>query len=499
MSKKIKAIITALSAVILIAAIAQISAAVNLNNIKKLTLEKSFEPQTVTANDECNIKSQPLSLSPSKKKVKAGDELKIVAQGKNWSKVIYYTDKAVKTGYLKSGCFEITSSADENESNNEQPNTPISFASQSYSVDEYETLDLSKELEADSADLKWFSSNEKAVSVNNGIVEAKDEGASIIYAYANGKSAECAVNVRAINGHAEKELNIINAYGNKKNYHPSVLYFKDGWNGYKYWLAHTPYENCNDYWENPHISVSNDLKNWTEPKGFSNPLEPVPENYEHGIIYNSDTELVFNDDTQFLECWWRFYNRTDSKVCLKRKTTADGVHWSAEEDMLVLKMGQEDALSPALLYEDGIYKMWAVNFKKGYTVEYRESKNGKDWGEARALDIQFENPIYSSWHLDVIHTPKGYEMSLSANLTGTNNRTVMPLFYSFSPDNITWTKARTLLAPQTDTGNWDNKGIYRSCLLYADDKYYLFYSGINTKTGPVGIGMISGNNVFHMN
>ena len=36
-----------------------------------------------------------------------------------------------------------------------------------------------------------------------------------------------------------------------------------------------------------------------------NPLEAVPDDYEYGISYNSDTELVYNSDTDTLECWWR--------------------------------------------------------------------------------------------------------------------------------------------------------------------------------------------------
>ena len=376
----------------------------------------------------------------------------------------------------------------------------LSFSSAKYKVDKNNTLDLTKQLEiTDNADIKWTTSNPEIVTVENGKISGKNEGPAVIYATSGGKTAHCTIDVRAINGHAKGELKMKNAYGNNINYHPSVLYFKDGWNGYKYWLAHTPYERCNDYWENPHIMASNDLTHWEAPNCFENPLEAVPDDYEYGISYNSDTELVYNSDTDTLECWWRNYHYTTLEVSLRRRTTSDGVHWTDTENMLVFNLKKEDFLSPAILYENGMYKMWSINHKSHYDIEYRESKDGKQWSKKRKIELEYEDPKYINWHLDVIHTPKGYEMDISAFLKGTRDHTVMPLFYSYSPDNVTWTKARIMLTPGQGANDWDNKGLYRSCLLYADDKYYLFYSGINKKTGPVGIGMISGDNVFHMN
>lgn len=475
----------------------QISVIKNLSEINKYTAENNFHPHTAYTVSDCSIKLHPTKLSFSKRKLQKGDEIKITAKNDKWCRVIYYTDNTVKTGYIKANSLAETEKAErpfEAVSDSEK----LQFNSDLYNININETLDLLTHTELTGAEIKWNSSDNSAATVKNGKVVGLKEGTAIISANVQNKTTECIVNVRVINKNAKKALNIMNAYGNIKNYHPSVLYFKNGWNGYKYWMAYTPYENCNDYWENPHIAASNDLISWKEPEGFKNPLEPLPKDYKRGISYNSDTELVYNSDTKKLECWWRNYNRNTGAVSLRRKTTANGVNWSSSEDMLVFDMYKEDALSPALLYENGIYKMWAINQKAGYAVEYRESKNGKNWTEKRRIDIEYENPTYSSWHLDVIHTPKGYEMSLSANLTGTNNRTVMPLFYSYSPDNTEWSKARLLLNPSPEKNGWDDKGIYRSSLMYAEDKYYLFYSGINKKTGPSGIGVISGSNVFHM-
>ncbi len=561
--------ISAVAAVLLIAAATQVYAAANIHSLAKVRKENAVS-FTATANSDAEVRTQPQPLSIPAAKISQGEKIEVLSEGKNWCKVVIYTDKKVKTGYVKtSSLSELTeseicaaiitapknmtvavgettvadietvpyyanekliwSSSDESVVTTENgslvpvnagnatvtvkgancsaeisvkvvENTQnLSFKSPHFTIDENSEINLGNYLETDGKTVKWNSSDSDCVSVKDGKINAKEEGFSNITAVSGNKSAECTIEVRSVNGNAKSELKILNSYGNYINYHPSVLYFKDGWNGYKYWIAYTPYEHCDDYWENPHMAASNDLVNWVTPSGFSNPLEPVPSDYKHGISYNSDTELVYNKDTGRLECWWRYYDYRNLKVSLRRKTTSDGVHWSEKEDMLVSdNLNNYDFLSPALLYEDGKYKMWSINLKSNYDIEYRESTDGKNWSAIQKIKVEYEDPKYINWHLDVIHTPKGYEMDISAYLKGTRDRTVMSLFYTYSPDNVTYTKVRPMLHPRKNTDKWDNKGLYRSCLLYADGKYYLFYSGINKKKGPVGIGLISGNDVFHM-
>ena len=45
---------------------------------------------------------------------------------------------------------------------------------------------------------------------------------------------------------ASSKLSIIGPYGDNEAYHPKVLYFENGWNGYTYWLSYTPYPHADD-------------------------------------------------------------------------------------------------------------------------------------------------------------------------------------------------------------------------------------------------------------
>ena len=62
----------------------------------------------------------------------------------------------------------------------------------------------------------------------------------------------------------------------------------NAWNGYRYWMAMTPYPNAQNAYENPSIVVSDDGETWIEPPGISNPIVPYP----GAGYYNSDPCLV---------------------------------------------------------------------------------------------------------------------------------------------------------------------------------------------------------------
>jgi len=378
----------------------------------------------------------------------------------------------------------------------------IKFAAKTIYMDKDSYMNLYRQIECDSMNkynIKFYSSDSDIVKLTGSKAIAISEGEITLTVKAGTKQASCHVIVRNYSGNASSELKMKNAYGNYIGFHPSVQFFENKWNGYAYWCAYTPYQGSNDIWENPHISVSNDLVNWETPQGFSNPLEPAPDDYEYGISYNSDTELVYNSDKNQLECWWRHYNKRNSAVSLYRKVTTDGVHWSEKEKVMTGVLDKHDFLSPALIYENHTYKMWAIDLRQGYVIHYYESADGLNWSKPEIISVEYENPNIRHWHMDVIHTPKGYEMLLSASPKTNDNHSNMSLYYAFSKDNKTYTKARIMQQPSDSESGWDNQGLYRSSLLFANNKYYCFYSGINTKTGPTGVGVISGDNPFHMN
>lgn len=293
------------------------------------------------------------------------------------------------------------------------------------------------------------------------------------------------------NSNSPTRLKLISKYGDNQAYHPKVLNFKEKWNGYKYWIAYSPYPYANSKYENPHIRVSNDLINWEELSPNINPLDEV-KNTENGIRYNSDPHLVYNSDTNELECWWRYVDSKEYIIKIYRRKTKDGINWTLKEEIFTSKRDKVDWISPAIIYEDGIYKIWYVYNTK---VNYIESEDLKEFTEPRVINIDYEDGV-KTWHIDVIHTKKGYEM-ITVAFSDWRHRSVMNLYYTYSLDNIKYENAKVILKPTTGTNYWDNSGLYRSSMIYENDKYYVFYSGQGTNNAK-GIGLMSGKDIFNL-
>lgn len=114
--------------------------------------------------------------------------------------------------------------------------------------------------------------------------------------------------------------------------HPSVVDFQmedvpgGKFQGYRYWMCHTPYPNAEVIYENPSIVASNNGWDWHDPYGITNPVvpEPLP-----GDGYNADGDLVWNPDEGRLELIWKWRNLQDSTdVFWRHSFSYDGVIWS---------------------------------------------------------------------------------------------------------------------------------------------------------------------------
>lgn len=265
-----------------------------------------------------------------------------------------------------------------------------------------------------------------------------------------------------------KELLIKNFAGNYQNIHPKVLYFEQGFNNYKFWMVYTPYPYGDTRYENVCITVSNDGIIWENIKDVTNPIVPQ---YCNG--YNSDPHLVYNEDKNHLEIWYRPYSTALLKSRIVRTTSLDGISWS--EEQVIFDFDDNQKLSPVVIYEDNRYKLWICN--QG-VIQYTESSsdNPFSWLPYRTLSIN--NKDLHLWHMDIINTASiGYEYFICAYEPGETNNSAN-LYYTVENDNV-FSDLQVIIDKGNEYEYKIERSIYRTSVCHVNDKYYIYCSSIS--------------------
>lgn len=268
--------------------------------------------------------------------------------------------------------------------------------------------------------------------------------------------------------------------------HPSVVYIQGGVNGYKYWMAMTPYPSSNDIYENPSILASNDGMVWVVPAGLINPIDKPSTQEIADNKHMSDTHLLYVNGR--LEVYYRMSTRDTAYDWIFRKTSSDGINWSERELIYESETDGDYILSPALVY-DGVYKMWFVDMSGN--IWYTTSVDFQTWSERTKINVDY-HANYKAWHLDVQKIDNKYHLMINAIRNG--DARIRDMLYVYGTNEHTFGKTITLLVPSS-TG-WDSGFIYRGSLVKVDSHYRLYYSAFGNNRW--GIGLISGNSIETM-
>ena len=294
----------------------------------------------------------------------------------------------------------------------------------------------------------------------------------------------------------QKPLDIKTFDGSDSPYHPTILYFKESWNGYKYWMAETPFSpQCRPYMDRnecPSIHVSNNGIDWKEVT--NNPIDNLNDNEIQELDYFSDPHLIYANNR--LECWYRFTHRGGDtnyydNLQLVRKTSHDGVNWSNREILVNLATAEGNELgnmvvSPSILYQDGKYRMWYVNSESRITrgLSYSESKDGHNW-EVKT-DCVLQGKENMPWHIDVNYIDGKYYLVCYDFAT---------LTLWESTDGIRFSYMKEILRPSV-FGSFYGYKIYRACII-KDEKYKIYFSG--NDSFKTYIGLLEGESLHNIN
>ncbi len=291
----------------------------------------------------------------------------------------------------------------------------------------------------------------------------------------------------------QKPLSIKTFDGFNSPYHPSVTFFPNGWNGWKYWMAETPFspksKPYRDRNECPSIHVSNNGIDWTEPTGLRNPIVDLSAQQIKDFDYYSDPQLLVVDN--HLELFFRHTRRHGnlndfSDMTIYRVKSDNGIDWSETEEVIKPKM---DMVSPGMTYDrEKGFRLWYVDSESHHgqrNIAFISSPDCKSWSKPKICTLSGYN--VNPWHIDV------QEINAKLFLTVYDYQNIS-IWEGKSDNPIMFRYMHTIIKPAIKKyGSFYCNGLYRACLVKTDKGYELFYSGDDSRCTYLGLMMATDN------
>lgn len=282
---------------------------------------------------------------------------------------------------------------------------------------------------------------------------------------------------------AKVPLKILTPEGSGQALHPDVLFIKEGFLNYQYWMACTPYPYGNDFYENPILRVSRNGHDWLLFPGAPDPLVTT----ESKDFHNADTDLFFLNGTLYV--FYMTASRAHGSVKFSYLKTSDGVNWDKPVNVFSGKW----AVSPSVSSMKNGFYMWHIerdpNIRPNVSTLYRrESNDLSQWSEK--VRCQITIPDYVVWHIDVVENNKIYEALVAAYPVHLDP-SVCRLFYFFSEDGLIFENKidRVFIGPSIL--GWDNRMIYRSTFIKNHDGNMIIWYSAASWSFKTGIGCLS--------
>lgn len=276
--------------------------------------------------------------------------------------------------------------------------------------------------------------------------------------------------------------------GSGQSVHPSVVDFAQNghgtWNGYRYWMAHTPYFSGNDDYENPAILVSQNGYYWRKPPGLTrDPVYPMPV-----TGFSSDTHLVYDPDTDEIVMAHR--TTLDSvNHTIYATRSADGITWPETPSVGLAMPPEGQPVSPAIVrVAAGDWRLFALaRDSRNLRMWWGPTPNGPWSGSVETAGASSSDGFWG-WHLDVQYIGGVFYATIDRG----------PLYLGHpdglvgatSLDGLSWELGGNFMT-KAATG-WDDAQLYRACIQPHENgtHFRLWYSAQSNDTPEVwGTGL----------
>ena len=262
--------------------------------------------------------------------------------------------------------------------------------------------------------------------------------------------------------------------------HPSICYVPEGFAGYKFWLAYTPYPNNESGYENPCVVVSNRIDGgYVNAPGTTNPVDSRAVQPS----YNRDSHIYYDRiGKQMVLIWNQFGFPASNKITIF-VSTHNGSGWSYPVGIYEGTVLSTDIVAPSIWYND-VAKKWEIIGVNPDTPGHDLMKITSDsllsgWTTTATI-LPLNVPAgRNSWHSSLLRLDSGRIIGLMQDTPTTGSGWVNLLMskngaeFEMAPIKIEGDQGRT-------TGRW-----YRSTLTaierYGDIELWAIYSIVGSK------------------
>lgn len=258
--------------------------------------------------------------------------------------------------------------------------------------------------------------------------------------------------------------------------HPDVVLFDESWNGYRFWMAVTPYYLANDRLENPTVLGSHDGFTWHVPDGLTNPVFPWPgEGTGDASWYNSDTDMVYDPDADELVMIWREV-LPDHTELIYQSTSGDGVTWTPKH--LLLSVGQALCVSPSIIrVAEDDWRIWGITIGGIDQMWHATTREGP-YVDPEDVTFTKGGASFLAHHGDVTYQRGRWVAAIRQYTTSVE-------YVAVSDDGYSWWVYPQPVVTFRGSQYWDSVGGYRSTIQLdpAGEFAHLWYSTL-VLTGP---------------
>jgi len=297
--------------------------------------------------------------------------------------------------------------------------------------------------------------------------------------------------------------------------HPSVLYFPDGMDGYRFWMVFTPpwklesfpmgappapipHMDNDWWWERCTLVRSKDGISWEKTGDYANPLIAPGDADGWDGGWHCDPDVVYTPDRGpgGRPRWYLYYcgnNPGKYGMSIGLAISDDGLHYTEVGDDgplkgHVLKGDRWNTRCPAVVYDPdaGKFHMWYNwgPFEIGYATSddgiawtpYNPHEPG-EWGHVVLRPTPGTFDACGITHQDVIWHDGQYWMYYHA--LAVPRYVWLQIGLATSPDGIHWTKHPTpVLTPGANP--WEEGSLYHPSPVIVGDQMYLYYCGVTS-------------------